>query len=252
MLHPSTQQLIRKLCELTDAGHIAWKEGERQCSRFDSEGYLVEIEAEPPTLRLLRADGRELERADAADLAAAAWPDGQGTYATHVSAMAEKAHRVARGAEAAIARILSSLSAPPKQQAEPAPAPIAQSAPQPAPSPPHAAPQPQPAPVETAKPVAAAAASPPEAIAPIAQAKPSFGAVKSFAKPAEPQPAPAAAAPAQAPAANHPAFLIRGFSARSVQTPETGMTASAAASPPRAPEKKQEPPPAVSVYKPWN
>ena len=77
MLHPSTQQLIRKLCELTDAGHIAWKEGERQSSRFDSEGYVVEVEAEPPTLRLLRGDGRELERADAADLAATAWPDGQ-------------------------------------------------------------------------------------------------------------------------------------------------------------------------------
>ncbi len=263
MLHPSTQQLIRKLCELTDAGHIAWQEGERQSSRFDSEGYVVEVEAEPPTLRLLRGDGRELERADAADLAATPWPDGAGTFATHVAAMAGKAHRVARGAEAAIASILSSLSTPSKTFAEPAPAP--QPAVASTPPPPHAAPPPEPnrAPpqeiVRAEPPRSAPAAAAPIAPSSAALPKPAFGAVESFAKTPEPEPAPAmppplvsAARAAPAPAAAHPAFLIKGFSARSVQTPESGMVASVAAQPARPPKKEPELPPAVSVYKPWN
>jgi len=218
MLHSSTQQLIRKLCELTDTGHITWKEGERQCSLFESEGYIVEVEAEPPSLRLLRGDGRELERADPADLAATAWPDGGGTYATHVTDLARKAHRIARGAEAAIARILSSLSYP----AKPATQPVAASAPPPA----HAAPPPEPQKHE-----------PPAAPATTASA---FGAVESFAKEAPaPKPAPAAS----------PQFLIKGFSARSVQTPESS---GGRAAPPPAKPPKQAASPAPSIYKPWN
>lgn len=124
MLHASTQQLIRKLCELTDSGAINWAEGEGQCSVFETEGYLVEIRPEPASVRLLRADGHELERADAEDLATA-WSDGEGTYATHVADMARRASRIARGAETAIAKILSSLSAPPKKQPEPEPEPAA-------------------------------------------------------------------------------------------------------------------------------
>lgn len=124
MLHPSTQQLIRKLCELTETGAIAWKEGENGRCVFDTEGYQVEITADPPSVRLLQGDGRELERADAADLAAA-WPDGEGTYATRVADMARHAGRIARGAETAIAKILSSLSAPAKKQPEPEPEPAA-------------------------------------------------------------------------------------------------------------------------------
>ncbi len=216
MLHPSTQQLIRKLCELTDTGHIAWKEGERQCSLFESEGYIVEVEAEPPTLRLLRGDGRELERADPADLAATAWPDGGGTYATHVTDLATKAHRIARGAEAAIARILSSLSAPAKPEAATASAP----------PPPHAAPPPEP---QKAEPAAAPAAAPSP-----------FGAVERFAKEAPvAKPAPAASPP----------LLIKGFSARSVQTPESS---GARMAPPPAKPPEQAASPAPSIYKPWN
>ncbi|MDP3492806.1 MAG: hypothetical protein Q8R82_06800 [Hyphomonadaceae bacterium] len=124
MLHPSTQQLIRKLCELTHSGAIEWKEGADQRSIFETEGYVVEIQAEPPAVRLLRADGQELESADAEDLAAP-WDDGDGTYGTHVADMARRASRIARGAETAIAKILSSLSAPPKKQPEPEPEPAA-------------------------------------------------------------------------------------------------------------------------------
>ncbi len=112
MLHASTQQLIRKLHELTSAGSLAWTEGDRETSRLETEGYVVEIMASPPALRLLRADGRELETATADDLAAVAWPSGDGTYATRVTEMAARARRIARGAEQAIATILSSLSAP--------------------------------------------------------------------------------------------------------------------------------------------
>ena len=118
MLHPSTQQLIRKLCELTDSGAIEWKEGDNQRSFFETEGYVVEIHDDPPGIRLLRDDGHELEAANADDLSAP-WGEGDGTYATHVADMARRAGRIARGAETAIAKILSSLSAPPKKQPEP-------------------------------------------------------------------------------------------------------------------------------------
>lgn len=156
MLHESTQQLIRKLAELTDAGALAWKEGEGGASRLETEGYLVEVLGAPATFRLLRGDGRELERADEADLAAVAWSDGPGTFATRVSDMAARADRIARGAEQAIAKILSALSTPPKppgppKAAEP-PKPLASfgdtesfARPAPAPSPPPA-PKPEPPP----------------------------------------------------------------------------------------------------------
>ncbi len=122
MLHASTQQLIRKLYELTNGGSLAWTEGNRETSRLETEGYVVEVTASPPALRLLRADGRELETATPEDLAAVAWPSGDGTYATRVTEMAARARRIARGAEQAIATILSSLSAPAmKATADPTP-----------------------------------------------------------------------------------------------------------------------------------
>jgi hypothetical protein len=115
MLHSSTQKLIHKLCDFTASGAIAWKEDERGRVVFETEGYLVEVEADPPGVRLLHADGSE------ADLAATPWPDGNGNYATHVADMARRANRIARGAEQAISKILSSLSAPPQKTAGPEP-----------------------------------------------------------------------------------------------------------------------------------
>jgi len=112
MLHASTQQLIRKLHELTSADSLAWTEGEQGAVRLETEGYVVEIAAAPPSLRLLRADGRELETAPSDVLAAVTWPSGDGTYATRVTEMASRAQRIALGAEQAIATILSSLSPP--------------------------------------------------------------------------------------------------------------------------------------------
>jgi hypothetical protein len=113
MLHASTQQLIRTLRELTEAGSLAWKVGDQETSRLETEGYIVEVAPAPPSLRLLRADGRELETATAEDLAGVDWPNGDGTtYATHVARIAARASRIARGAEQPIATVLSSISAP--------------------------------------------------------------------------------------------------------------------------------------------
>jgi len=163
MLHESTQQLIRKLAELTDAGALAWKESQDGAVRLETEGYLVEVLGAPATFRLLRGDGRELERADEADLAAVAWPDSSDTYATRMTSMASRANRIARGAEQAIATILSSLSASPKAAAE-IPAPVAtfgetESFARPTPAHEHVS-QPQPPPAATALELAPSPAPP--------------------------------------------------------------------------------------------
>lgn len=113
MVHASTQQLIRKLYELTDAGALAWRMGDRDTSRLETEGYVVELEPAPPKVSLLRADGRVLERAEPDALAAIAWPDGEGTFATRVSEMANRASRFARGADPVSQRPLSAVATPP-------------------------------------------------------------------------------------------------------------------------------------------
>lgn len=113
MVHASTQQLIRKLYELTDAGALAWRMGDRDTSRLETEGYVVELESAPPMVSLLRADGRVLERAEPDALAAIAWPDGEGTFASRVTEMATRAGRFARGAEPVSAKPLSAISTPP-------------------------------------------------------------------------------------------------------------------------------------------
>lgn len=124
MLHPTTQQLIRKLYELTSTGGLGWQPAEDNASRLETEGYVVEIAAEPPIMRLLRNDGRELERAGAEALAAVPWPGGDGTYATRIAEMASRAQRFALGGTKPNAPALSAVSAPPKSP-EPRPAPLA-------------------------------------------------------------------------------------------------------------------------------
>lgn len=119
MVHASTQQLIRKLYELTDAGVLAWQMGDREISRLETEGYVVELEPAPPMVRLLRADGRILERAEPDALAAIAWPDGDGTYASRVTEMATRAHRFARGAESVSTKPLSAVPTPPLNPSKP-------------------------------------------------------------------------------------------------------------------------------------
>lgn len=123
MLHPTTQQLIRKLYELTSTGGLGWQPAEDNASRLETEGYVVEIAAEPPIMRLLRNDGRELERAGAEALAAVPWPGGDGTYATRIAEMASRAQRFALGGAKPNTPALSAMSAPPKTP-EPRPAPL--------------------------------------------------------------------------------------------------------------------------------
>ena len=122
MLHLSTQKLIIKLCELTAEGEVQWREGADGSAVFETEGYAVEVASLPARLRVLTADGNELERVEAASLAAAPWPGGEGSFADHVSAMAAQAQRLARGTDHAISRILSSLSAPSIAQSASSPA----------------------------------------------------------------------------------------------------------------------------------
>jgi hypothetical protein len=119
MLHVSTQKLIIKLCELTAQGDVQWREGVDGAAVFETEGYAVEVASHPARLRVLNADGNELERVDADSLAAAPWPDGEGSFADHVSTMAGQAQRLARGTDHAISRILSSLSAPASETSPP-------------------------------------------------------------------------------------------------------------------------------------
>lgn len=119
MVHASTQQLIRKLYELTGAGALAWQAGDREISRLETEGYVVELEPAPPMVRLLRADGRVLERAEPDALAAIAWPDGDGTYASRVTEMATRANRFARGGEPISTTPLSAVPTPPLNPSKP-------------------------------------------------------------------------------------------------------------------------------------
>jgi hypothetical protein len=114
MLHPTTQQLIRKLYELTATGGLGWQPAEEDASRLETEGYVVEIAAEPPLMRLLRNDGRELERAGTEALAAVPWPGGDGTYATRIAEMASRARRLSVSPEKPATPAMSALSAPPK------------------------------------------------------------------------------------------------------------------------------------------
>lgn len=237
MLHPSTQQLIRKLCELTEDGAINWKEGENGASLFETEGYVVEIKADPPGFRLLRHDGRELERADAPDLAAA-WPDGEGTYASNVALMANRAGRIARGAESAIAKILSSLSAPPKRASEPEP----ESAALAFDGPPVSHTLPDPAPVispetETAiDRVLAIQPAPQPPSAPEKIEEPPPPPVMEAAPPVEPEPEPASSAPP---------VLIEPEEPESEPAP-AATTAAPEPEPPK-PASQPEPPPAAAV-----
>lgn len=115
MLHPSTQRLILKLCDMTAKGEIPWTEGEAGTSVYDAEGYCVEVSKDPALILVRQSGGRELERADASDLAATPWPDDLApatSFLEPVTAMAIDADRVARGTETAIAALLSALDDP--------------------------------------------------------------------------------------------------------------------------------------------
>lgn len=262
MLHESTRTLIVRLHEMTAAGQLDWREGERGAAVFETEGYLVEVEAEPPTLRVLTVEGRELERAGSNELAAEPWPDGNGTFATHVAEMGSRAHRVARGAERAIATILSALSAPPAAKPVPKPEPKPEPAPQPAaaeavaevasraeaqeareaamaPPQPHAV-LPN---VDRPPPPAPATATPPATppAAPVVERQ-MFGGISGFARPAPPQ-APHPQQPAAPPRPKPYGLSMTGISATTRQSSRGDDLAA---------DKPAGRPATAGVYKPWN
>lgn len=113
MLHASTRTLIQRLCELTAEGAIGWRESEGMTAVFESEGFLIAIDKPPTCLRILNGEKREVERIDFEYLQGVAGLTPDGDLARDAALMARQADRIARGAEQAIARILSALSAPP-------------------------------------------------------------------------------------------------------------------------------------------
>jgi hypothetical protein len=70
MLHPTLQTLISRLSDLTARGDILWTSHGTDAYRYETEGYLVEVSAEP-RFRILDTVEREIDRADAALLASA-------------------------------------------------------------------------------------------------------------------------------------------------------------------------------------
>jgi hypothetical protein len=268
MLHASTQKLILKLCDITERAEAPWKEGEDGASWFETEGYKIEVKPEPPHIRILQANGREVESADAAQLASAPFPGLAGqTYADRVRTMGVEAKRIARGAETAISTILSALSNPPAAEphfsTEGGPeseaamaAAVADMAErlkhQPAEAP--RAPEPD------ARELAAVSAAPP--VTPRLSAAPArmlrgetptrtvstaamFGAIPSFSQVRPAAPAPRVDAPKPAPQTTKvtaSGLVLTGIHATSIQTPEVMRPNGSAADPKR---------PNVAAYRPW-
>lgn len=91
MLHDSTQKLIQKLWELSARGEIPWRAGGDNTWVFDTEGYVVAVRDEPSELRILRHDGREIERAEADQLTRTRLPAGGGHYAGRIAELVQLA-----------------------------------------------------------------------------------------------------------------------------------------------------------------
>ncbi len=117
MLHISTQKLIEKLLERTDAGAIDWKEHTPQAVALETEGYVVELTGAPPSVRLAQESGRELEFVTEDALKDAIHHDGR-NFAEIVSELTKEALRYARGTEKAIQSILGAMDAPKIEEAD--------------------------------------------------------------------------------------------------------------------------------------
>lgn len=110
MLHPSTKKLIDRLAQMTAQQKISWVLGERENSiAYETEGYRVLLDGDPPSLRLTDALGAELETADHTLLSDTSHADG-GTYSDVVANLHAEAFRVARGTESAISAVLQGLA----------------------------------------------------------------------------------------------------------------------------------------------
>lgn len=108
MLHPSTKKLIDRLAEMTERGKLKWEEGENDTVVYATEGYSVALTTAPDELIITSKEGKQLERADEAELAEATTETG-GSYTEVVANMKREASRVARGTEAAISTLLAGI-----------------------------------------------------------------------------------------------------------------------------------------------
>ncbi|MDG1824876.1 MAG: hypothetical protein P8H62_01290 [Henriciella sp.] len=108
MLHPSTKKLIDRLAEMTERGKLNWEEGENDAVVYATEGYSVALTNAPDELIITSKDGKQLERADEAELAEATTETG-GSYTEVVANMKREASRIARGTEAAISTLLAGI-----------------------------------------------------------------------------------------------------------------------------------------------
>jgi len=108
MLHASTRKLIDRLSEMTELGKLDWTESEDGTLAYATEGYSVSLTESPNELIITSKNGKELERANAEELAATQQDDGT-AYTSVVAAMTMEASRVARGTEAAISSLLADL-----------------------------------------------------------------------------------------------------------------------------------------------
>ena len=108
MLHASTKKLIDRLAEMTDLAKLDWTESEDGNITYSTEGYSVSLTETPNEMVITSKDGKELERANADELAQTQNDDGA-SYADIVAAMTKAAARVARGTEAAISTLLAGM-----------------------------------------------------------------------------------------------------------------------------------------------
>jgi hypothetical protein len=108
MLHASTRKLIDRLAEMTELNKLDWTESDAGQIIYSTEGYSVSLTEEPNELVITSKDGKELERANAEELAATQNDDGV-AYTAIVGAMTAEAARIARGTEAAISSLLAGM-----------------------------------------------------------------------------------------------------------------------------------------------
>ena len=108
MLHPSTKKLIDRLIAMTADGKIDWKEDDSDRVIYMTEGYSVALEKEPTEIVIMTADGRELERATAAEIADVP-DDASASYADQVASMTRDATRKAKGIDEAISVLLAGI-----------------------------------------------------------------------------------------------------------------------------------------------
>lgn len=125
MLHPSTKRLIDKLSEMTRKQRVTWTEGEDAAVVHDTEGYRVMITAEPHSVLLRDALGREIETCTPEEFGDDVDAHGR-PYAKFIAELYREAARHARGTEKAIRTLLAGLDSADTEPVAVPPAPALQ------------------------------------------------------------------------------------------------------------------------------